>query len=112
LTTRFKRAADTIFLEAKNSTISSIAQVPGWFYVLLIVLGWNEMMAVLRNPVLFVLFIILAGGGYLAVQAGMVGPMMKIGNAVVEQSVEIARVRTPHFPPNSVTSVCFLDWGF
>jgi len=50
------------------------------------------MMAVLRNPVLFVLFVLLAGGAYLVVQAGLVGPMMKIGNAVVDQSIDIARV--------------------
>jgi hypothetical protein len=92
LTTRLKRAADTVFLEAKNSTIPSISNVPAWFYVLLLVLGWNELMAVLRNPVLFVLFVLMSGGGYLVVQAGLLGPLMKIGNAVVDQSVDIARV--------------------
>jgi len=50
-------------------------------------------MAVLRNPVLFVLFALMAGGGFLVVQAGLLGPLMKVGNAVVDQSVEIARVR-------------------
>lgn len=49
-------------------------------------------MAVLRNPVLFVLFALMAGGGYLVIQAGLLGPLMKVGNAVVDQSVEIARV--------------------
>ena len=49
-------------------------------------------MAVLRNPVLFVLFVLMCGGGYLVVQAGLLGPLMKIGNAVVDQSVDIARV--------------------
>jgi len=49
-------------------------------------------MAVIRNPILFVLFALMAGGGYLVVQAGLLGPLMKVGNAVVDQSVEIARV--------------------
>jgi hypothetical protein len=49
-------------------------------------------MTVLRNPILIVLFAVMAGGGYLVVQAGLVGPLMKIGNAVVEQSVEMVRV--------------------
>jgi len=49
-------------------------------------------MAVLRNPILIVLFVVLAGGAWFVVQAGMVGPIMKIGNAMLEQSVEIARV--------------------
>jgi protein SEY1 len=96
LTTRFKRAADALYLEAKNSTISSISNIPSWFYILLLVLGWNELMAVLRNPIWIVLFAILAGGGYLVVQAGLIGPLMKIGNAVVEQSVDIARVLSPN----------------
>ena len=52
-------------------------------------------MAVLRNPILIVLFVVMAGGGWIVVQAGMVGPIVKIGNAVVEQSLEIARVRIP-----------------
>jgi protein SEY1 len=92
LTTRFKRAADTVYLEAKNSTVSSISRVPAWFYVLLLVLGWNELMALWRNPILFVLFIAMIGGGYLAVQAGLLVPMMKVGNAMVEQMIELARV--------------------
>jgi hypothetical protein len=49
-------------------------------------------MAVLRNPILFVLFALMAGGGYLVVQAGLLGPIMKVGNAAFEQSIEIARV--------------------
>lgn len=49
-------------------------------------------MAVIRNPILFVLFALMAGGAFLVVQAGLLGPILKIGNAVVEQGIEIARV--------------------
>ena len=82
-------------------------------------------MAVIRNPVLFVLFAIMAGGGYLVVQAGLLGPLMKIGNAVVNQSVEIARV-SPHrsllmigffeefcsSPGEDIESTCFEERSF
>jgi hypothetical protein len=98
LTARFKRTADTLYLEAKNSTISSIYRIPAWFYVLLLVLGWNELMAVIRNPILVVLFALMAGGAWLVVQAGLMGPIVKLGNAVVEQSVEIAKVPPNLFP--------------
>jgi protein SEY1 len=93
LTSRFKRASDTVYLEAKNSTISSIARIPPWFYVLLVVLGWNELMVVLRNPVLLVLVVVMVVGGWIVVQLGLVGPMMQIVNAMVQQGVEIAKVR-------------------
>jgi protein SEY1 len=88
--------ADTIYLEAKNSTVSSISQIPAWMYVLLLVLGWNELMALWRNPILFVLFVVMVGGGYLAVQMGLLVPMMKVANAMVEEGIEIARVS--HIP--------------
>lgn len=101
LESRFKRAADTVYLEAKNSTISSISQIPPWFYVLLLVLGWNELMAVLRNPVLFVLFALMAGGGYIIVQLGLLGPIIKVTNAAVEQGIELARVLSLLYETNT-----------
>jgi len=58
LTTRFRRDADAYYVEAKRSTVSSIAQVPYWMYGLMVVLGWNEAMAVLFNPVYFTFLLI------------------------------------------------------
>ena len=49
-------------------------------------------MALWRNPILFVLFVAMIGGSYLAVQAGLLVPMMKVGNAMVEECIELARV--------------------
>jgi hypothetical protein len=57
LTTRFRRDADAYYVEAKRSTVSSIAQVPYWMYGLMVVLGWNEAMAVLFNPLYFTLLL-------------------------------------------------------
>jgi hypothetical protein len=58
ITTRFRRDADAYYVEAKRSTVSSIAQVPYWIYCLMVVLGWNEAMAVLFNPLYFTLLLI------------------------------------------------------
>ena len=52
-------------------------------------------MAVLRNPLLFLLVLLIGGGAFVVVQAGLLGPLMKVGNAVFDQSVEIARVTSP-----------------
>jgi hypothetical protein len=38
--------------------VSSIAQIPLWMYGALAVLGWNEAMAVLFNPLYFALLLI------------------------------------------------------
>ena len=45
LATRFKKAADGVYVEAKRSAIGGITQVPLYFYGLLLALGWNELVA-------------------------------------------------------------------
>jgi len=58
-------------------------------------------MAVLRNPVLFVLFALMAGGGYIIVQLGLLGPIIKVTNAAVEQGIELARVLSLLYETNT-----------
>jgi hypothetical protein len=59
LTSKFRKDADAYYVEAKRSTVSSVAQIPYWMYGVLVVLGWNEAMAVLFNPLYFT-FLLLA----------------------------------------------------
>ena len=42
LVIRFKKTADGVYVEAKRSAVGGIAQVPLYFYFLLLALGWNE----------------------------------------------------------------------
>ena len=57
---RFRREADAHYIEAKRSTVVGIAQIPYWIYGMLVVLGWNEAMLILFNPLYFALVLILA----------------------------------------------------
>jgi hypothetical protein len=45
LVVRFKKTADGVYVEAKRSAIGGVAQVPLYFYALLVALGWNEIIA-------------------------------------------------------------------
>ena len=58
LTNRFRRDADAFYVEAKRSIVSSIAQIPMWMYAVLVVLGWNEAMTVLFNPLYFMMLLL------------------------------------------------------
>ncbi|KIJ18584.1 hypothetical protein PAXINDRAFT_8839 [Paxillus involutus ATCC 200175] len=60
ITARFRRDADAYYVEAKRSTVSSIAQVPYWMYGVMVVLGWNEAMLVLFNPLYFMMSLAMA----------------------------------------------------
>ncbi|VDB95922.1 unnamed protein product [Peniophora sp. CBMAI 1063] len=82
LSTRFRRDADAYYVEAKRSTVASIAQIPYWMYGVLVVLGWNEAMAVLFNPLYFAMLAILAGAGYMVMRLGLLGPLLQVGTTV------------------------------
>ena len=60
LVNKFRKDADAYYVEAKRSTVSSIAQIPYWMYGVLVVLGWNEAMAVLFNPLYFTFLLFAA----------------------------------------------------
>ena len=95
LTNKFRKDADAYYVEAKRSTVSSVAQIPYWMYGVLVVLGWNEAMTVLFNPVYFTLLLITLAAllvihsriiyylsddfySYIIVQLGMVGPLFRV----------------------------------
>jgi hypothetical protein len=63
LSNRFRRDADAYYVEAKRSVVSSVAQIPMWMYGALVVLGWNEAMTVLFNPLYAAMMVVLAATG-------------------------------------------------
>ncbi|EHK15872.1 uncharacterized protein TRIVIDRAFT_80219 [Trichoderma virens Gv29-8] len=104
LVVRFKKTADGVYVEAKRSAIGGMTQVPWYFYVLLLVLGWNEIWMVLRNPLMFILLILISGGTYTAWYLNLLGPMMQMGNAAVNQGMDIAKQQLREFVANSDTA--------
>ncbi|KAH9942378.1 root hair defective 3 GTP-binding protein [Epithele typhae] len=68
LTNRFRKDADAYYR----------GPIPYWMYGVLVVLGWNEAMVVLFNPIYFAMLLLLLASAYLIVQLGMVGPVFQI----------------------------------
>ncbi|GJQ13968.1 hypothetical protein GpartN1_g5759.t1 [Galdieria partita] len=65
--------AKLAYTEAKRSqeTIHTRSQIPGWLYVALFVLGFNEMKMVLRNPLLLLSMLLILPVLYILVQANL-----------------------------------------
>ncbi|KDQ57421.1 hypothetical protein JAAARDRAFT_130831 [Jaapia argillacea MUCL 33604] len=82
LINRFRRDADAYYVEAKRSTVSSIAQIPYWMYGVLVVLGWNEAMIVLFNPLYFVALLLALATAYTVLKLHLVGPLMQITKTI------------------------------
>ncbi|KAL8915376.1 MAG: hypothetical protein Q9171_000246 [Xanthocarpia ochracea] len=97
ITVRFKKTADGVYVEAKRSAIGGMTQVPLYFYGLLLALGWNEIVAVLRNPVYFLFLILLGIGAYVTYTLNLWGPMYQMANAASQQALEEGKKRLREF---------------
>jgi len=64
-------------------------------YGVLVVLGWNEAMAVLFNPLYFTFLLIALATTYAIIQLGLVGPLFQvsrtIGNEIQRQATNRLR---------------------
>lgn len=58
----------------------------------------------LRNPFLFLLLLIVAGGTYVAYSLALLGPMMQMANAATSQGLEIGKQKLRDFLENSDTA--------
>jgi len=93
LTNKLRKDADAYYVEAKRSTVSGVAQIPYWIYGVLIVLGWNEAMTVLFNPLYFTFLLIVLAASYIIVQLGMVGPLLRVLHGLVGELQRQATAR-------------------
>lgn len=75
---RLKREMDVLFVEAKRSVVSTTAKIPSWLFVLLLLLGWNELMSVLSSPVYFMSLLVFGGAIYVVYGLGLAGPMLQV----------------------------------
>ncbi|KAG2179969.1 hypothetical protein INT43_003756 [Umbelopsis isabellina] len=91
ITTRFKRESDAFYLEAKRSIVATTAKIPTWLIVLLIVLGWNEFMAILTSPIYLITFVFLVTAGYVVYALNLWGPLERVLTAVAGEATKMLR---------------------
>jgi hypothetical protein len=95
LTTRFRRTADALYLDAKRSTVSSVASIPIYFYVLLLLLGWNELMALIRSPFYFLTIGFAGLVAYAVYTLNLAGPVEQVARAtfggMVSSAMDVAK---------------------
>ncbi|KAJ2450070.1 Dynamin-like GTPase that mediates homotypic ER fusion [Coemansia sp. RSA 2336] len=83
LNKRFGREADALYLEAKRAMVTTQNQVPMWVMALLVVLGWNEAMTILFNPLYLVLTALLAGTVFVLHNLRLWGPVVRAAGGLV-----------------------------
>ncbi|RKF75027.1 Protein sey1 [Golovinomyces cichoracearum] len=97
LIARFKKQADGVYVEAKRSAIGGMARVPLYFWVLVLFLGWNEFLTVLRNPIYFLFLLVIGSGAYITWSLNLWGPILSMTNAATSQGINIGKEKLREF---------------
>lgn len=95
--TKFKREIDAKFVETKRLIIQHVTQIPYYIYLVILVLGWNEFMAVLRNPLFFTLLVIIGAALYVMYQMNLLGPAYIVAQRMVDEALVVAKEKLREF---------------
>ncbi|QPG77162.1 hypothetical protein FOA43_004568 [Brettanomyces nanus] len=88
---KLKKEIDAIYIDAKRSVIANRTSIPWWMYALVVTLGWNEFMAVLRNPMLVIMIVVGTSILFIAYHMQMLGPMASVGRVTLLQARTVAK---------------------
>lgn len=94
---KFKREVDAKFVETKRSIIQHVTQIPYYIYLVILVLGWNEFMAVLRNPFFFTLLLMVGAAVYVMYLMNVLGPAVAVGRRMTQEAVTIGKDKLREF---------------
>lgn len=88
---KFKREVDARYVETKRSLIQHITQIPYYIYIIIVVLGWNEFVAVIRNPLFFTLLLLFGAGGYVMYQLNLLKPALVVAQRLLVETLDVVK---------------------
>lgn len=94
---KFKKETDAKYIETKRSLVQHITQIPYYIYLIIVVLGWNEFMAIIKSPLFFTFALLLGAVGYIMYQLNLIRPAMTVGQKMVEEAVSIGKEKLREF---------------
>jgi protein SEY1 len=99
---KLRRQAGAVFVEAKRAQEASkiTTKIPAWLFALLIIFGWNEIMMVLKSPLLLLLTVVVAPAlyvGWTLDAPTMLGPAIHtLAMPYVRQARDLIDTYVPH----------------
>ncbi|SCU80792.1 LADA_0B09560g1_1 [Lachancea dasiensis] len=88
---KFKREANIAVIEAKRSIIKTTTHIPLYIYALLAVLGWNEFLMIVRNPLFVTLLLIIGVSFYVIHKLNLWRPVMALTNSAVGETKALVK---------------------
>lgn len=97
INSKFKAETDAKFVETKRSLIQQVTHIPYYIYLIILVLGWNEFMAVLRNPFFFSLLLILGTSALVLYHLNLLTPALLVARRLFDELVVIVKQKLKEF---------------
>ncbi|CUM48792.1 unnamed protein product [Debaryomyces tyrocola] len=94
---KFKKEINAKFIETKRSIIQNVTQIPYYIYLVILVLGWNEFMAIIRNPLFFTLALLLGAGAYVMYHLNLLKPASIVAQRMIDESIVLAKQKLKEF---------------
>lgn len=90
---KFKRETDAVFVETNRSIVQHITQIPYYIYLIILALGWNEFMAVIRNPLFFLLLLVGGAGVYILYTLNLLRPAVLVVQKMIDESIAVGKTK-------------------
>lgn len=88
---KFKKEVDAKYIETKRSIVQHITQIPYYIYLVIVFLGWNEFMAIIRNPLLFSLALLLGASVYILYKLNLLKPAIVVAQRTLTKLLQWGR---------------------
>jgi hypothetical protein len=84
LLTKFVREIELQYIDAKRSVVRTTSKVPTWFIILTMILGYNEFLAVIKNPI-YLLVAVFSGVTFYALYiTNLLKPTLRFSRTVIQ----------------------------
>lgn len=83
---QFKRQVNLTVIDAKRSIIKATTHIPLWIYVIIVVLGWNEFMVVIKNPFYVTMLLILSVAFFFIHRFNLWNPVLNVISAAIGET--------------------------
>lgn len=97
IVTKFKKDSDAKFVETKRSIIQHVTQIPYYIYLIILVLGWNEFTAIVRNPFFFSLLLLSGAAFYVLYQMNLLRPTSLVIQRMIDEALVQAKRKLKEF---------------
>lgn len=88
---QFKRQINITVIDSKRSIMRMTTHIPVWIYVLIVVLGWNEFMMVIRNPFYVTMLFILSVGFYFIHRYDLWDPVVRVVSVAIGETKDTVK---------------------